>query len=75
MGRVGSCFENAAEAFFATLEHEVLSRPHFKTKAQARQIVAAWCYDIYNLRRRHSTNGLLPPVEYEKIAAIQPDAA
>jgi putative transposase len=76
MGRVGSCFDNAAsEAFFSTLEHEVLSRYRFATKAQARAVVTAWCHDFYNLRRRHSSAGLLPPVEYEKIAAIQPDAA
>jgi len=30
MGSVGSCFDNAAaEAFFSTLEHEVLSRHHY----------------------------------------------
>ena len=76
MGRVGSCFDNAAsEAFFSTLEHEVLSRHWFATKAQARAVVTAWCHDFYNLRRRHSSAGLLPPVEYEKIAAIQPEAA
>src|SRR6476660_3040420 len=76
MGRVGSCFDNAAsEAFFSTLEHEVLSRHRFTTKAQAREVVTAWCYDFYNTRRRHSSAGLLPPVEYEKIAAIQPEAA
>ena len=76
MGRVGSCFDNAAsEAFFSTLEHEVLSRHRFATKAQARAVVTAWCHDFYNLRRRHSSAGLLPPVEYEKIAAIQPEAA
>ena len=76
MGRVGSCFDNAAsEAFFSTLEHEVLSRHHFATKAQARAVVTAWCHDFYNVRRRHSSAGLLPPVEYEKIAAIQPEAA
>lgn len=76
MGRVGSCFDNAAsEAFFSTLEHEVLSRHHFATKAQARQVITAWCYDFYNTRRRHSSAGLLPPVEYEKITAIQPEAA
>jgi hypothetical protein len=40
MGRVGSCLDNAAlEAFFSTLEHEVLSRHHFHTRAQARAIV------------------------------------
>ena len=76
MGRVGSCFDNAAsEAFFSTLEHEVLSRHHFATKAQARAVVTAWCHDFYNVQRRHSSAGLLPPVEYEKIAAIQPKAA
>ena len=76
MGRVGSCFDNAAsEAFFSTLEHEVLSRHRFATKDQARAVVTAWCHDFYNLRRRHSSAGLLPPVEYEKIAAIQPGAA
>jgi choline dehydrogenase-like flavoprotein len=56
MGRVGSCFDNAAaEAFFSTLEHEVLSRHHFTTKAHARQVVVAWCQDFYNTRRRHSS--------------------
>ncbi len=40
MGRVGSCFDNAAaEAFFSTLEHEVLSRHPFTTKAEAREVV------------------------------------
>ena len=31
---------DAAEAFFSTFEHEVLSRHHFATKAQARE--AGW---------------------------------
>ena len=76
MGRVGSCFDNAAsEAFFSTLEHEVLSRHHFATKAEARAVITPWCDDFYNTRRRHSSAGLLPPIEYEKIAAIQSEAA
>jgi putative transposase len=59
MGRVGSCFDNAAaEAFFSTLEHEVLSRHHFTTRAQARAVVVAWCLDFYNTRWRHSSAGL-----------------
>ncbi len=34
MGRVGSCFDNAAaESFFSTLEHEVLSRRAKRTQA------------------------------------------
>jgi putative transposase len=76
MRRVGSCFNNAAsEAFFSTLEHEVLSRRHFATKAEARAVITTWCHDFYNTQRRHSSVGLLPPIEYEKIAAIQSEAA
>jgi transposase InsO family protein len=76
MGRVGSCFDNAAaEAFFSTLEHEVLSRHHFSTKAQARQVVVAWCQDFYNTQRRHSSAALMSPIQYERLAADQPAAA
>ena len=75
MGRVGSCFDNAAsEAFFSTLEHEVLSRHHFRTRAEARAVVVPWCQDFYNVKRRHSSAALLAPDEYERIAAIQPES-
>jgi putative transposase len=76
MGRVGSCFDNAAaESFFSTLEHEVLSRHRFATKAQARTVVLAWCHAFYNTQRRHSSAAMLPPAEFEKITADQPAAA
>jgi putative transposase len=62
MGRVGSCFDNAAaESFFSTLEHEILSRHHFTTKAEARVIVLTWCHEFYNTRRRHSSAALMSP--------------
>jgi transposase InsO family protein len=76
MGRVGSCFDNAAaESFFSTLEHEVLSRHTFTTKAQARQVIKIWCHDFYNTRRRHSSAAMLAPAEFEKTTADQPAAA
>jgi putative transposase len=69
-------FDNAAaEAFFSTLEHEVLSRHHFTTKAHARQVVVPWCQDFYNTRRRHSSAALLSPIQYERLTADQPAAA
>jgi transposase InsO family protein len=75
MGRVGSCFDNAAaESFFSTLEHEVLSRHHFTTKDEARRVVLAWCHEFYNVRRRHSSAGMMSPDAYEA-AAVQPEAA
>jgi transposase InsO family protein len=70
MGRVGSCFDNAAaEAFFSSLEWEVLSRHEFKDTRQAQAVVIDWCYGFYNHDRRHSTIGMVPPVTYENNTA------
>lgn len=66
MGRVGSCFDNAAaEAFFSSLEWEVLSRNDFGDTIQARAVVIDWCYTFYNHQRRHSAADGLSPVNYE----------
>lgn len=66
MGRVGSCFDNAAaESFFSTLEWEVLSRHHFSTRDEAREVVTRWVCDFYNKARRHSSCGMKSPIDYE----------
>ena len=76
MGRVGSCFDNAAaEAFFSSLEWEVLSRHDFKTVDQAQAVVLDWCYGFYNHDRRHSTIGMMSPINYENTAAPDREAA
>ena len=75
MGRVGSCFDNAAaEAFFSSLEWEVLSRHEFDNTTQARTVVIDWCYGFYNHQRRHSAAAGLSPINYET-AALTRDAA
>jgi putative transposase len=72
MGRVGSCFDNAAaESFFSTLEWEVLSRHHFSTRNEAREIVVGWVCDFYNSRRRHSSCGMKSPIDYENSAKVE----
>jgi len=72
MGRTGSCFDNAAaESFFSTLEHEVLSRHHFRTREEAQQTIVKWVVDFYNCRRRHSSCGMQSPIDYETTAADQ----
>jgi transposase InsO family protein len=76
MGRVGSCFDNAAaEAFFSSLEWEVLSRHEFKTTGQAQAVVLDWCYGFYNHDRRHSSAGMMSPINYENTAAPNREAA
>jgi putative transposase len=71
MGRVGSCFDNAAaESFFSTLEHEVLSRHQFTTREEARRFITGWVCDFYNTRRRHSSCDMKSPIDYENSAII-----
>jgi transposase InsO family protein len=72
MGRVGSCFDNAAaESFFSTLEWEVLSRHHFSTRAEAREVVTRWVCDFYNKVRLHSSCGMKSPIDYENSATME----
>jgi len=77
MGRVGSCFDNAAaEAFFSSLEWEVLSRNSFRDSIHAQAVVIEWCYTFYNHQRRHSAADGLSPVNYEiRESKSKPEAA
>ncbi len=76
MGRVGSCFDNAAaEAFFSTLEWEVLSRNEFRDPDHARQVVLEWCHEFYNTTRRHSSAKMMSPINYENLAGPESEAA
>ena len=69
MGRVGSCFDNAAaEAFFSSLEWEVCPA------TTSTHTTGPGCHDrlgygFYNHQRRHSTIGMVPPVQYEQDTA------
>ena len=76
MGRTGSCFDNSvAEAFFSTLEWEVLRRHRFRTKDEARQVISTWVHEFYNARRRHSTIGMTSPVVFEQSFTVKAIAA
>ena len=76
MGRVGSCFDNAAaESWFSTLEWEVQSRHTFTDPDHARQVIVPWITDFYNLRRRHSSIRMMSPIDYENTTTVSHEAA
>jgi transposase InsO family protein len=52
------------ESWHSTLEFELRSVEHFRTRAEARARVSAWIED-YN-PRRHSALGMMTPVGYEQ---------
>lgn len=76
MGRVGSWFDNAAaEAFFSSLEWEVLCRHTFTDTRAAQAVVMEWCYDFYNTTRRHSAAGMQSLVNFETARQIEHQTA
>lgn len=70
MGRTGSALDNAAaESFFSTLQHELISRRRWHTRAQARRDIAAWIDTWYNPLRLHSANDMTSPNDHESAQA------
>ena len=67
MGSIGDPWDNAlAETFFASLEKELLRRERFATREHARMRLFWYIECFYNPRRRHSSLGMLSPIEYEQ---------
>ncbi|MGH7427572.1 MAG: IS3 family transposase [Candidatus Methylomirabilaceae bacterium] len=67
MGSVGDAYDNAmAEAFFASLETELIDRSTWRTRDEARTAVFDYVEIFYNRRRRHSSLGHLSPSEFER---------
>lgn len=66
MGSRGDCFDNAVlESFHASLKKDLIHRRSWPTKAEARTAIFDYIETFYNRRRRHSTLGMLSPLEFE----------
>jgi putative transposase len=71
MSRRGNCHDNAAmESFFQLLKRERIKRKIYATQDDARGDVFDYIEMFYNPKRRHSSNGDLSPIEFEKRYAL-----
>ena len=67
MSRRGNCHDNAvAESFFNLIKRERIRRQTYKTRAEARQDVFDYIEMFYNPVRKHATNAILSPVNFER---------
>ncbi len=67
MSRRGNCHDNAVvESFFGGLKRERIKKKIYATRNNARSDVFDYIEMFYNTKRRHGSNNLLSPVEYEK---------
>jgi putative transposase len=66
MGSVGDGYVNSvAEAFFSSLQRELLDQHRWNTRDQLAQAIFEWIEAWYNPRRRHSYHDGLSPIDYE----------
>jgi transposase InsO family protein len=60
------CWDNIQqESFWATLKVEFYNRYLWPAKAAAKVAVDDWIESVYNRRRRHSSQTVICPVEFE----------
>jgi transposase InsO family protein len=68
MGTIGDAFDNAViESFWARLQTELLNRKKWKTRVELSTALFEYLEIFHNRNRRHSSLGMLTPIEYEKV--------
>ena len=66
MGSVGDCYDNSMmESFWGTMQLELLDSRTWKTRAELAGAIFEWIECWYNPKRRHSSIGMLSPIDYE----------
>jgi len=66
MGTVGDCYDNAMiEAFWSRMQVELLNTHRWKTRVELANAIFEYIEIFHNRRRRHSSLGMLTPIEYE----------
>jgi putative transposase len=66
MGGVGACFDNAMiESFWSRMQVELLDRQRWRTRIQLANAIFEYLELFHNRQRRHSSLGMLSPIEFE----------
>jgi putative transposase len=67
MGSVGDCYDNAMiESFWSRMQVELLDRQRWTTRVELANAIFEYLEIFHNRRRRHSSLGMLTPIEYEQ---------
>ena len=66
MGAVGTCFDNAlTESFWSRVQVELLNRQVWTTRLELATALFEYLEIFHNRQRRHSSLGMLTPLEFE----------
>lgn len=76
MGRVASSVDNSMiESFWSTMQRELLDQQQWQTIDELGGAIFEWIEAWYNPRRRHTSIGMLSPVEFEALHTAATPAA
>lgn len=76
MGRVASSVDNSMiESFWSTMQRELLDQQHWQSVDELGSAIFEWIEAWYNPRRRHTSLGMLAPVEFESLHTASKPAA
>jgi putative transposase len=66
MGSVGDCYDNAMiEASWSRMQVELLDRHRWRTRVELANAIFEYLEISHNRQRRHSSLGMLTPIEFE----------
>ena len=66
MGSIGDCYDNSMmESFWGTMQLELLDSRTWTSRAELANAIFEWIECGYNPKRRHSSIGMLSPLDYE----------
>lgn len=67
MGTIGDCYDNGMmESFWARMQVELLNRRRWRTRLELANAIFEYLEIFHNRQRRHSSLGMLTPIEYER---------
>lgn len=71
MGSVGDCFDNAMmESFWSRMQVELLDRRRWNTRIEPANTIFEYLEIWHNRQRRHSSLGMLTPIQFENASTV-----
>ncbi|MEV0734239.1 IS3 family transposase [Polymorphospora sp. NPDC050346] len=71
MGTIGDCYDNGMmESFWGRMQTELLNRRRWRTRIELANAIFEYLEIFHNRQRRHSSLGMLTPIEYERLHPI-----
>ena len=71
MGTIGDAYDNAViESFWARMQTEPLDRRRWRTRVELANAIFEYLEIFHNRQRRHSSLGMLTPIEFEKTSTV-----